>query len=491
MKGIFPKFQKMAPAGAAVCIATLVVAAGCQKSATGPVAPTVTAALTVAKPVAPVSRRATPAAVIPTVSIRTPIRDQPSFSLARVASGIKRGTAIAKFPKRFGGLCNASYARNAMLDWASGTRELGSWESEFGDIFFDVLRNGGVNVVGDPKDLFGQQTDAQSAEFLVGARIRKLDGKFCEKHRWLTGRPVGRFSGEFSIGVEWSIYSSLTKQTVARFETEGHFRLRKANGDGILVTFLGAYSDATEDLLRTRRFVDLVERKPSASDALARPLPREKTIPDETGEFAAIEIERMSASKLPIRRIIGGVTSAVVSVRAGSGHGSGFLIDRSGLLLTNEHVVRTTKRVQVVFGNGLEVTGTVVRRDPVHDVALIKILLRARSVLPMREKPARRPEDVYAVGSPMAEELAGTVTRGVVSAWRVSKPDGIRHIQAGVPISGGNSGGPLLDRFGNVVGISVGIIVGERAQNLNWFIPINVALDALNIVYRSTRVSGR
>ena len=171
--------------------------------------------------------------------------------------------------------------------------------------------------------------------------------------------------------------------------------------------------------------------------------------------------------KRPIRRIIGGVISAVVSVRAGGGHGSEFLIDRSGLLLTNEQVIKTAKRVQVVFGNGLEVTGTVVRRDPVHDVALVKILLRACSVLPMREKPARRLEDVYAVGSPVVEELAGTVTRGVVSAWRQSQPDGIRHIQADVPISGGNSGGPLLDRFGNVVGISVGAIVNERAQNLN------------------------
>lgn len=354
-----------------------------------------------------------------------------------------------------------------------------------------MLRDGGVNVVGDPKDLFGQRTDAQSAEFLVGARIRKLDGKFCEKHRWSTRSPVGRYSGEFSIGVEWSVYSSLTKETVARFETEGHFRLRKAKVDGILVTFLGAFSAATRDLLNNRQFVDLVERKPSAADALARPLPREKTIPDEIGEFAAIEIEQTPTSKLPIRRIIGGVTSAVVSVRAGGGHGSGFLIDPSGLLLTNEHVVKTAKRVQVVFGNGLEVMGTVVRRDPVHDVALVKILLRARSVLPLRDRPARRLEDVYAIGSPMAEELAGTVTRGVVSAWRVSKPDGIRHIQADVPISGGNSGGPLLDRFGNVVGISVGTIVNERAQNLNWFIPINDAREALNIVYRNTRLSGR
>ena len=58
---------------------------------------------------------------------------------------------------------------------------------------------------------------------------------------------------------------------------------KKAKVDGILVTFLGAFSAATQGLLENRQFLDLVERKPNVSDALARPLPREKTIPDEIG----------------------------------------------------------------------------------------------------------------------------------------------------------------------------------------------------------------
>lgn len=126
-----------------------------------------------------------------------------------------------------------------------------------------------------------QKRDARQS--LGNAGIRKLDGKFCEKHRWMTRARVGRYSGEFSIGVEWSVYSSLTRETVARFETEGHFRLRRAKVDGVLVTFLGGFSAATQGLLENRQFVDLVERKPNVSDALARPLPREKTIPDEIG----------------------------------------------------------------------------------------------------------------------------------------------------------------------------------------------------------------
>lgn len=463
------------PFRTAMAIITALLVAGCQTSSTRPTAPKAVA---------------TPAAVSPAVLIRTPLQEQASFALAKVVSGIRRGTTIATFPRKrtlWRAGCNASYGGKAVLDWATGTQDFGDWRSEFGDIFFDVLRDKGVNVVGDPKKLFRQNEAASSAEYLLGARIRELDGTFCGTHSWRTSRPTGRFRGEFSIRIEWSVYSTLSKRTVARFETRGHFRQRKAKADGILLTFLGAFSTATENLLTTREFVNLIERKPGVTEALALPSNRSKSIPNEVGEFSQIEIARIKQSTFAIRRIVGDVTAAVVSIRAGAGLGSGFMIDRSGLLLTNEHVVKSARRVQVVFANGLEIAGTVIRRDPVHDVAVIKIPSRARSVLPIRTKPAQRLEDVYAVGSPLMEALAGTVTRGIVSAWRMSKRDGLRHIQADVPISGGNSGGPLLDRFGNVIGISVAGYVHERAQNLNLFIPINDALKALNIVYPTAR----
>jgi serine protease Do len=461
-------------------IFTALLVAGCQTSGKRSAAPTAAATPAVAFP----------ALVPPAVLIRVPIQEQASFALAKVVSGIRRGTTIATFPRKrtlWRAGCNASFGGRAVLDWATGTQDFGDWRSEFGDIFFDVLRDKGVNVVGDPKKLFRQDEAASSAEYLIGARIRELDGTFCGTHSWRTARPTGRFRGEFSIRIEWSVFSTLSKQTVARFETRGHFKLRKSKADGVLLAFFGAFSTATENLLTTREFVDLIERKPGVTEALAQPSSKALSIPDEVGEFSQIEIARIKQSTLAIRRIVSDVTTAVVSIRAGAGLGSGFMIDRAGLLLTNEHVVKSARRVQVVFSNGLEIAGTVIRRDPVHDVALVKIPLRARRVLPIRMTPAQRLEDVYAVGSPLMEALAGTVTRGIVSAWRTSRRDGLRHIQADVPISSGNSGGPLLDRFGNVIGISVAGYVHERAQNLNLFIPINDALEALNIVYPTGR----
>ena len=168
---------------------------------------------------------------------------------------------------------------------------------------------------------------------------------------------------------------------------------------------------------------------------------------------APFKMPRIPLSRQSIERMVGQVLSAVMTIRIGGGHGSGFLIGHAGYLLTNQHVVGSAEKVQVVFFNGLEVTGAVLRRDAVNDVDLVQIPVRARSILPIHNYMIRRLEEVYAVGSPMGEALQATVTKGVVSGLRIDPSIGIRRIQADVPISAGNSGGPLLDKFGNVVGI--------------------------------------
>ena len=89
-------------------------------------------------------------------------------------------------------------------------------------------------------------------------------------------------------------------------------------------------------------------------------------------------------------------------------------------------------------------------------------------------------DTVFAIGSPLDEALKSTVTRGVVSAFRHLKHRGMDYIQADVDIQSGNSGGPLVDANGNVVGITV-LGIGDRSIGLNFFIPISEALEFLKI----------
>ncbi len=118
----------------------------------------------------------------------------------------------------------------------------------------------------------------------------------------------------------------------------------------------------------------------------------------------------------------------------------------------------------------------VLRRDAIRDVALIKTNPIGGTSLPIRTTQSAAAEEVYAIGSPKSKELAGTVTKGILSADRISNNQNF--LQSDVAITNGNSGGPLIDAKGFVIGISTQGIPGTA---LNFFIPIMDALKKLAI----------
>lgn len=418
-------------------------------------------------------------------SIATPVRNQTRIALGKVVVDIPRGRTIAHFPAGGllidGTLCNYRHIGTSTLEWTSGSQYFGDWRSEFGTAFFNVLSDRGVNVVGDPKDLFRRDVAAGSAELMVGARIHQIKGNFCEEHYWWDGRPLGKYSGEMYVEVEWSLYSTLYKQVVAKTGTKGAYKQARSSSEGIALAFLGAFEQATENLLTEKAFVDAVSQRPATQTASAAAAAGNPSLAAAAMQGRATTVRAPRPFGDPIARSTEKILPAVVTVRSGQGHGSGFLIGRAGYLLTNAHVVGEADRVQAVFRNGVEVTGAVVSRDRRRDVALVKLPVRGRNVLPIASRDPVVLEEVYAIGSPINEELQATVTKGVVSAVRVDNVTRLRYIQSDVAISPGNSGGPLLDRSGNVIGIAVAGIVGSNAQNLNLFVPIAEALAAVRV----------
>ena len=177
---------------------------------------------------------------------------------------------------------------------------------------------------------------------------------------------------------------------------------------------------------------------------------------------------------------------SVVTVYAGDAMGSGFVISRDGYLLTDQHVVGSVRFVRVKFVTGREVDGEVVRVDRRRDVALIKLENDVYPYLPLGESSRVRPgADVFAIGTPLSESFAQTVTKGIVSGY--GEEDGLRILRSDVSVHRGNSGGPLLDGSGVVVGLSVSgyMLMPEGVGvGLNAFIPIEEALDALAIEQR-------
>ncbi len=180
------------------------------------------------------------------------------------------------------------------------------------------------------------------------------------------------------------------------------------------------------------------------------------------------------------RRVMPNIPGApTAAAGAGSpvdaGLGSGVIYDMQGYILTNNHVVEMATAIDVVLADGTRVDATLVGRDPSIDVAVLKIdpaKVPAAAVLGNSDalKPGMR---VVAIGSP--EALENSVTEGIVSGLNRRIDTYIGLIQTDAAINHGNSGGPLLNAQGEVVGLNTLGIRDENAEGLNFAIPINRA----------------
>ena len=157
--------------------------------------------------------------------------------------------------------------------------------------------------------------------------------------------------------------------------------------------------------------------------------------------------------------------------------GSGFFIN-SVWVMTNDHVVEDCTRIEVEgFGTAQDVL-----RDPDSDLAVIRLEHPFRDeALPFRARAPRLAENLHALGYPLSDVLSASVrvTSGSVSALSAFEiDDGL--IQISAPIQPGNSGGPVIDDQGHVVGVAVGILNRSQAQNVNFAISGAVAQEFLN-----------
>ncbi|MCC2669369.1 MAG: protease Do [Armatimonadetes bacterium] len=170
------------------------------------------------------------------------------------------------------------------------------------------------------------------------------------------------------------------------------------------------------------------------------------------------------------------VRPAVVSISREGGSGTGVVIRREGVILTNAHVVGNLKQVDVQLADGRKFKGEVVGVDPTVDIAVVKVAANDLPEAPIADSDRLEVgQTAIAIGNPLG--LKGTVTTGVVSATnrQRSADDFVGFVQTDAAINPGNSGGPLLDSQGRVIGINTWII--GRASGLGFAVPINVAKE--------------
>ena len=239
------------------------------------------------------------------------------------------------------------------------------------------------------------------------------------------------------------------------------------------------------------------------------------TVLTETSAAQTPRLAPASGDAMSINQIYERAASGVVRINAtdrstasgstdpfggqSSALGSGFVIDKSGHIVTNYHVVRDAGEVTVSFSNRDTVKAEVVGTDASTDLAVLRVATAANALTPLplgNSDVVRVGDPVVAIGNPFG--LDRTVTSGIVSALQrlITAPNRftIDHvIQTDAPINPGNSGGPLLNARGQVIGVNTQIETGTGSSatgnvGIGFAVPANTVKDVVAQILRTGRV---
>ena len=292
---------------------------------------------------------------------------------------------------------------------------------------------------------------------------------------------VGR--ADVYISIQWTLRENGGREIFSVNTQGSNIMYQFESNNGVMRSGEKAYKMAVRNLINNEDFRALLTYTGNE-----RSTPKTQQVKNNNSaikqSYAPLTINVDSAKVQTSQRSEWG--SSVVSITKDgfdSSHGSGFIISED-LILTNQHVVGDSQYVTIKLADKdgfITLTdGEVIRVDEARDVALIKSrgkfkekYFALNTILP------KQGDDVFVIGSPLDIGLESTLTKGIVShPNRIM--EGLPFIQSDVNILGGNSGGPMIDMNGKVIGITV-LGGTSEAQGINLFIPIKSALEALSI----------
>lgn len=307
----------------------------------------------------------------------------------------------------------------------------------------------------------------------VGIFIKEIASNLCAKGS-------GEWMGESYLKIHWEVFAPELQKVVFETTTDGSFKSGSTPVKGLPSAFAGAaFSMATRNLLADPGFLKAVVT-PMSTDT---PSAAATGAPATTVE--KLQIDGAAGTDEPLPHKITQLRSAVATVFGETGSGTGFFVGNNGLLLTNQHVVGKAKFVKVKLATGRELVGEVLRSDSTRDVALVKTEQVGVPPIALRTTDAAIGEDVFALGSPLGETFNSTLTKGILSGVR--DLGNLSYLQSDVAILPGNSGGPLLDKNGQAIGITVMGLGAKGLAGMNFFIPIGDALAKLDVQVTSKK----
>lgn len=236
-------------------------------------------------------------------------------------------------------------------------------------------------------------------------------------------------------------------------------------------------------------FRDAEDRQDSRGDTTVE-IQQDDSPPPSSDVADTIESVLPSVVNIRVRS----VESTAFGPEESGGEGSGVIIDRDGVILTNNHVVQCATDVRVAFNDGRdELDGEVVGTVPEKDLAIVRVDADDLEAMTVGKSSSMRLGDpVLAIGFPLGLGDTPTVTRGIISgkarAIRAQTPDGGVEaledlLQTDAAINPGNSGGALIDLAGRLVGINTAGVSAAAGENVGFAIPIDEAVEVVEDIF--------
>ncbi|HMK26151.1 MAG TPA: trypsin-like peptidase domain-containing protein [Chitinophagaceae bacterium] len=283
---------------------------------------------------------------------------------------------------------------------------------------------------------------------------------------WFSKDTRGR-GFQISVLIHWSVFS-ISKENVVYETTTGGYS-DSDNKNGFPGELMLAIKDALAGIIYDKKFQDLAAKKSEAA-----------TTSQESVVLPKPTLKKMASYSAVVKESIG----SVVTIKTDFGIGSGFIISENGYILTNNHVINSAEKIEVVFDNGFSFEAKLVRSNEDADVALLKISGSGFKPLTLNgtDDLSSTGTEVIAIGTPENIKLGQTVTKGIISGKR--EFDEKVYLQTDVAINSGNSGGPLINTTtGEVIGIVAAKIKAKGVEGLGFAIPISAAMQALNLKF--------
>lgn len=208
-------------------------------------------------------------------------------------------------------------------------------------------------------------------------------------------------------------------------------------------------------------------------------------IREDDGESGLLTVQEIAEQSKP------GIVAVVAKKAAGQGVGSGFVLREDGYIATNYHVVENATSLQVTLYDGKSYDAKLVNYSAPDDLAVLKIEAKSLSVLPVGNSDQVLVGDgVVIIGHPAGLEYGWSTTNGIISAInrevKIKNSDGTLNkkmtlLQTNANVNSGNSGGPMFNEFGEVIGI-ISMKLADGYEGMGFAIPINGAMEIMNAI---------